>query len=322
MAKSAPAGALTRRDESLVATVTYIRFAGEQADGFTAVTFTDGTRGVGNIRPDLPIREGDSFLFSGRWQEHEKHGRQFRWSAYVLPPVADEPGVLAYLTRYVDGIGEARAKRMWDAYGERAVKTLREHPEVVTAAGILSLDDALAAAKSLTQIAGYEATYISLLSLFDGRGWPLIAIISAAIGRWRVRAPEVIRRDPFAMLVARLPGAGFVRCDSLYLALGRPRNRLKRLMLCLWDELATDMSGNTWQPVEFVRRALASAVVGAAAGRDREADCERALAMGVRSRWIARRTDERGRVWVAEGARAASERRLADRVHELMEWVA
>ena len=88
-------------------------------------------------------------------------------------------------------------------------------------------------------------TKVDLIGMFKGYGLGERAI-QDCLQKWGARAAQVIRRDPFKMLVAQIYGAGYDRCDRLYLELGLPPRRLKRQMLKLWSDIKKDYSGHTW----------------------------------------------------------------------------
>jgi hypothetical protein len=117
-------------------------------------------------------------------------------------------------------------------------------------------------------------------------------------------------------MTSNLPGAGFLRCDALYLALGHNPARLKRQALCCWHSLREfgERGGDTWFPVERVsqdlRRKLGEAARPVAAVR-----------LGLRARWLARYRDRDGKLWLAEARKANNERRLAEAAKALLAWV-
>ena len=75
------------------------------------------------------------------------------------------------------------------------------------------------ASKELHNEAAFEAVKIDLLTLFQGRGFQASKLIRACIKEWGRRAPEMLRRNPYLLMIRGLPSAGFKRCDKLYLDL-------------------------------------------------------------------------------------------------------
>jgi len=257
-----------------------------------------GNAGEGELLYDLTYR------FYGRWVTHEKYGRQFQFSHFAKVEPNTRHGVIAYLKKYGPGIGPSTAARLWDAFGCDAVKTLRTNPEQAAVAVVgLSHPRAVAAAACLQKLAELEDTKIALTDLFAGRGFPG-RLIDEVIERWKVTAPARIKRDPFSLLVNGFSGAGFARCDRLYIDLGLDPARLKRQVICLWHVIYSDMSGSTWFSREECVRRLGEHVSAV------KVDGEKAVRCGVRAGWLA----EKDGKWLADGKKAASEKRLAGRI--------
>lgn len=304
--------AIDRAARELIGTVESVRFRGES--GYTVIYLKSGSVAVGSdahgdLRPGLPFR------FLGKWTTHAQHGEQFAFLTFVRHEPHDRPGVIAYLEKMAPHVGKGIARRLWDAYGSDAVAMLRTRPDEVAAARIMPLEHAREAADRLQTYAGMEAVRIELWGLFAGRGFPR-TLIEAVIERWGLRAPRLIRRDPFRLMIDGLPGCGFLRCDALYLDLGHPPHRLKRQMLCCWralDELAGE--GHTWAQVERVAQRLTKDMGGKEAARPRDA-----IRLGIRSQWLARRRDESGQLWLAIGTNARQEVTITAGVRSLLDW--
>ncbi|HZZ79638.1 MAG TPA: AAA family ATPase [Gemmataceae bacterium] len=274
--------------------------------GFVVVTLKDGSRCVGDISDgDMEFSVGLSYRFFGKWVTHDHHGEQFRFDSHVLEPGQGQAGVIAYLSRSGIGIAAAEAKRLWNSYGTEAIAKLRDDPAAVIADGVLT--DAAkvhTAAELLRKMAEDEPTRLALFELFASRGIPKAAV-AACIKAWGAKAPAIIRRDPFAMLVRDIPGVGFRRADKMYLDLGGNPTRLKRQMLAAWHAMHTAGTGNTWEVEGLLHRAILQAV-----GTMEASLSDRAIALGIHAAWIKKRTDAAGH-WYAEYGNAAAEERLA-----------
>lgn len=271
-----------------------------------------GDAADGELFPGLQVR------FYGRWDEHSKYGKQFKFQQFQKIEPHDRAGVEAYLCRYAPGIGPGLAGQLFDVFGGDAVKILRTQPEE-TAKLIprLTLATAMTAAEELRKLVKLEDAKIDLTSLFAGRGF-FKSLVDDCIERWGILAAARVKRDPFCLLVAEFSGCGFARCDRLYQDLGLPLERLKRQMLCLWHTLNEDMSGSTWIPAEFVVLRLGEMVGGA------KIRPNKAVRLGVRSGWLAEDMMEipagSGRVIpvLAIGKKARNERRLAELIVGLL----
>lgn len=259
-----------------------------------------------------PLETGLRYRFFGRWREHGRYGWQFDFSTCCVDTPLTERGIVKYLAAHAPGIGKVTARDLWNKYGPDAVRVVREEPQRAVADGILSRHCADEAAAELKKISLHESTKIDLWSIFDGRGFPG-KLIAACMRKWGALAPQRVRRDPFTLMVHRLPGCGFVRCDKLYVDLGGRRDALKRQMLAGWHEVreVTSSTGDTWNPVEKIGKKIEERICGVGC----VAEPARAMKLGIRAKWLAARRDPtNGTIWIAEHAAAQAETRLADHI--------
>lgn len=255
---------------------------------------------------------GMTYRFLGHYEDHSR-GRQFKVQQFQIREPNSRRGLTTYLARYAPHIGPAIAGQLFDAFGSDAVMVLRTDPvRAAMACRSLTADKAEAAADALQELVKFEETRIALMNLFAGRGFPN-SLIEECIKKWKILAAARVARDPFTMLVNDLGGAGFARCDRLYIDLGLNPRKLKRQVICLWNELQSSMDGHTWFPLEPIVRRLGEIVGGV------KVNAKKALRLGVRSGWLAVHTDSEGVHWLASGKNAESEEFLAERVCELLE---
>lgn len=269
-------------------------------------TIAKGNDYSGELSPGIEYR------FLGRWVSDPKYGKQFQFDQYVQCEPNSRGGVVGYLKKYAPGVGPVIASRLWDAFGTDAVKMLRVNPEqaAVEVRG-LTLAKANEAAAELEKIKEHEETKIELTNLLQGRGFPQ-STIDTILKQWKLHAPGRIKKDPFCLLVAEFAGCGFGRCDALYLELGHPPAKLKRQMLCVWNEMKKDMAGHTWFSLRWATAKIEQ-LIGAA-----DTNPQRALKLGVRSKWLAARQDGDGQWWFSERSKASNEGIIAEKVRELM----
>ncbi len=281
----------------------------DPSGGFFTAKLRTGESVVGNV-DENGLDPGTTYRFLGRWTEHARYGPQFQFDSLVEDTPADRAGVVQYLARMVRSITQAKAERLYDAYGEETIAVLRGDAVRVAEDGFMSPWAAAEVAKQLTALHATERTTIDLFSLFAGKGFPRTAI-KQCVGRFGARAAQIVRADPFKMLTADIAGVGFRRADKLYLELGLPPARLKRQMLAAWSALHDDSNGHTWSIEGAARKAILAAV-GAGAARFKDA-----IAMGIRARWLATREDSR--LWITERSKAAAEERCALQLYRLMQ---
>ena len=273
-------------------------------DGFKIIKLEDGTTVKLN---DLhnQLTAGLTYRFSGRWKDSRNPqypGKEFHAEHFTVDKPTTESGVVGYLSKMCEGVGPFYARKIFEKFGDQAVEVVRLYPEKIAEAGILEFKKAQKASDCLQSHNGMEQTRIRLLELLHGQGFGAKSI-NQCIDKWGVTAPEVIRRDPFKMLVAGIRGAGYTRCDNLYLNLGLPPGRLKRQMLAIWYKLKTNRDGHTWVKL-----------------RSLGALSDKVIKYGLRAKWIAQRVDRAGVFWLADWQKAHDEISIANSLKTLLSW--
>lgn len=285
------------------------------ADGSVTVLadLADGTAVRGRAEGKGELRPGGEYRFFGRWVEHARYGWQFLYDLALAEAPDDPYGVAAYLARHADRVGPVAAAKLVAAYGREAARVLCDEPERPVRDGLLSEADAGLASLSLRRVyvdpAAREA-HVALFGIVKGMGFPG-KMLAAALRRWRNSAPEVVRRDPFKLLTAGMPGAGFLRCDRLYSSLKLPQRRLKRQSLAAWYALE-QLQGDTWAQASRALQAVREQI-GGTEPRER-----RAVALLCRASLAECRTDGGGVVWLADRQKATDERAAAHHLRRLM----
>lgn len=297
--------------EELTGTFHNTRFS--KPDGSWIIAgLKDGTSIVGSAAAEAFI-PGIEYTFSGRWEDNKTFGRQFKFQTFIAKAPVTNDSVMSYLSRYLFGsgsnIGPVKIRKLLAEVGpERCLATLKgDTPAVCRITGVKQ-EDAESAAELLIGIERFESTRMQLVQLFQGRGFTQ-QVIDQAITDFGVCAVDRIRRDPFTMLVRRYPSAGFLRCDQLYRDLGLPEHRLKRQTICLWNQIQ-QASGSVWisadHAVGELKRLISSS-----------ANPAKAIELGVRAKWLARRRRD-GALWLAEREDAINEWRLSQLVPQLV----
>ncbi len=227
-----------------------------------------GTTVIGDADPGQ-FHEGLSYRFVGDWDLRPAkggrtygNGKTFVFRSFIESEPADRNGVVEYLARHCDGIGPAIAGRLYDVFRGDAVKMLRLNPEeAARKVDRLRPEVATAAADKLRALAATEETMIELTALFAGRGFPK-ALTQQVFKTWGAQSAAIIRHDPYQLLVRRFRGVGFARVDALYLALGKPPQKLRRQVAAVWDLLDGNSDGHTYLRVADLERGLRQRIGG------------------------------------------------------------
>lgn len=271
------------------------------------LALADGSKVIGDgARGQFLLNQ--QYRFLGRWQDGQR-GTDFHFDTFTVDQPHFSAGVVKYLSDVCRGVGQKTALALWDEFGPDGVRTLREEPAKVVAAGIMSEAAAALAVEDLQKYAHIEKTRVDLFGLFAGRGFPG-RLIEAAISRYGVAAPDFVRLSPYRLMIDRLPGCSFRRCDRLYLDGGGRPTALKRQALAGWNAFREDRTGSTWLDakdcVETIQRLVPPP----------DSDPIKALRLLIRGGWVRIRRDGRER-YIALRDKADAESRVAAHVRRL-----
>jgi exodeoxyribonuclease V alpha subunit len=246
-----------------------------------------------------------SYRFFGVWAFHDVFGPQFRFEAFVPCDEQGEMGTIAFLERSGLGISRQQAKEMFRAYGNDAIKVLREDPARVANQIGISWETSMSASTRLMGESKLLPARLELFQLFAKRGFPRGAV-DDCLQKWGMRAPTIVKKNPFRMLTAGITGAGFKRTDKLYLDGGGNPYRLKRQLLAGWHRLHNSQDGDTWVSKGAVSKAILEEIGGFA-----NLQIDRAIALGIRAGWLLEKVSSDGTAWYAERFKARAEQRLS-----------
>ena len=255
-----------------------------------------------NFTRQIPIR------FHGQWANGSR-GPQFRAESWVYDSPNTTNAIEEYIAELCHGIGPAKAKKLVEKYGDRTLDVLRNSSGETVTDGLLTLDVATRAASVLRQYQTLEKTRVDLFNLIGGKGFPK-KTMALALAKYGVAAAARIKRDPYCLLVDRIPGCGFGRTDKLWLELGKPVGALKRQFLFTWNELRNDRTGSIWHDAYSLADKISEAFAG-------DAEPEQALRLGIRARWLAKKEDGEA-LYVAEESAARAEANIAFHLKRLL----
>lgn len=244
---------------------------------------------------------GLQYRFWGAWVTHHKHGRQFLFTTFLEESPATQSAILTYLQQ-CRGIGYMTAKKIYTAFGDKAVNRLADSPDEVAAAVKLKPETAAAAAEFLQSNAMTRRAKMDLLGLLHGRGLPK-RVLEWGLRDYGCRAAEIFAKRPY--LLMRYPGVGFLKADAIYTELGKNPRSTKRQSLCAWNAVKHGENGSTWHPFAIARDAIREKVSGA------KVDVDNAVSWAIRAKGLEERFAN-GIRWLAEKQKADDETRIAE----------
>ena len=115
--------------EQLTAVVQETTFRNDD-NGYTVLRVASG-RAQQTVVGVLPqLSPGENVTFEGDWQEHPVYGRQFGAKSCQITPPTGLSAIEKYLgSGLIRGVGPSTARRIVQAFGEKALDVLDAHPE-------------------------------------------------------------------------------------------------------------------------------------------------------------------------------------------------
>lgn len=185
---------------------------------------------VGQLTP--PPSVGEEIRVVGRWTSHPAYGRQFEADAYrpVTPSTRD--GVERLLASGVlKGVGPATARRLVEAFGERALDVIASDPQRLAAIPGIGPRKARAIAAQLQVHRAAQEALAFLFGLGLGPG-----MARRIYQRYGSRTVEALRANPYE-LAFEVDGFGFRRADDVAARSGIGADSPQRIEAALWQAL-------------------------------------------------------------------------------------
>lgn len=212
---------------------------------------------VGVQESDDPLESGSTYRCTGERKYDPKWGEQIKFTSYIMSTPGQKVGMVKYLQQ-LPKIGEATAEKLWSLYRSDAVANLRDpsRHEMISRQTMLSMEVLNLAKSKLDRLDddGMQETMIELMELFDRIGFPK-KMVNALLRDHGVRAAAWVRANPFRLM--GYGGAGFSRCDRLYLREGGNERRIRRHAYGIVDAIQNDiMEGHIWHERALVVRTM------------------------------------------------------------------
>ncbi|MFH2098238.1 MAG: helix-hairpin-helix domain-containing protein [Pseudomonadota bacterium] len=236
----------------------------ENGDGFVVLDVIGQGRAkfpaVGSMARPEP---GLDYEITGRWDEHSRFGKQFKFHSYRTVEPNDLGAIERYLSRVGKGfIGKAIAARIVEALGETAIADLREKPEdVFPKVRGLSLARATALSTALRDRREEEDSILALEKLLGGLGLRRTLPMDVFI-ELRGKAVHALSENPYRLTEFR--GVGFLSADRVAMRMGFDKASMFRQAAAVRHVLSENESaaGNTWMIEAGTIEAAMEAVQG------------------------------------------------------------
>jgi exodeoxyribonuclease V alpha subunit len=221
-------------------------------DGYAVleVQEADSGEGFALVGPVAHLDAGDRAEVSGEWQTHSRYGRQLRAQGALPLDPADRDGQIAYLSS-LRHIGQKRAERLCDEYGEEVLQEIAADPQRVFGSlrGV-SGDQAAAATQSWFASRAIRDLHVQLAP----HG---LAHLAAPIhARYGERSTTILHEDPYRL--TEVPGVGFARADKIALAAEMaPESDKRAQAAAVYALIEAEQQGNSYLPLDELSRRTA-----------------------------------------------------------------
>jgi exodeoxyribonuclease V alpha subunit len=211
----------------------------------------------GECQPN-DLTAGIMYRFDGEWVEHKKYGKQFCFHSFCQPSPVTPEAIKEYLAT-CENIGETRAKKIYDIFGENCIEKIKQDPKILTAVKGLTEERAVLIQQSLIERESKEKLFLELRSLLSGFGLPK-RIFQSLVADYGTATAEKVRENPYILMDYK--GVGFLKADEVFLSTGRRRDEILRQKQCLRYIVMSDSTGSIWVPQQKAFAELSNMIQG------------------------------------------------------------
>lgn len=181
-------------------------------NGYTIAKFkqSDFTGTITIVGVMGEIHPGEKFDITGKWEEHEKFGEQFRVEFFesILPDNADE--IRTYLSSgIIKGLGPSTAKKIVEYFGEETITIIESSPESI--ASVPGIGEKTAKAIASSWASHHFAR--QLMQYFYDSQIPS-EYASVVIRKYGSTSMDLVTRDPYKLVLDN-PDLNFEYVDKL-----------------------------------------------------------------------------------------------------------
>jgi exodeoxyribonuclease V alpha subunit len=222
--------------------------------GFTVARFSP-TKGRGLITVTgnmFSVHPGEYLALKGGWENHPRHGRQFKVESYRPHIPSTVEGIERFLASgYVHGIGTIYAKRLVKHFGAELFDVIENNPKRLREV------DGMGKVRCTAIIDGYKRhrEIREIIIFLQSHNIPT-SLAHKVYREYGDASLSVLREDPYR-LADDIFGVGFQTADNIARKLGLPDDSPKRVRAAVKYSLrrAAD-DGHTFLPADEALRAV------------------------------------------------------------------
>lgn len=218
-----------------------------EENGYTVLRLRDENGEMVTVVGCFPyVAPGESMIISGKWVNHNTHGKQFKaeFAQRLLPTSAS--AIFAFLAGgSVKGIGPATARLIVDRFGDQSLDVLESEPDKLASIKGISRSKAQQMSKSFRA----QASVRRIMELVCAHGLrPILAMRMYKF--YGESAIELLRENPY-ILASNHVGGSFAEADSFALELGIESTNRNRINAAVIFELRHNLNnGHCFIPRE------------------------------------------------------------------------
>lgn len=200
---------------------------------------------------NLPCQKDVNFELTGTWEDNKKYGHSFSVSAYSIILPTSERGVISYLRSLKVGIGQEKAKRIYQKFQEHIWEVLENDPGQLTSVRGIT-EKVVAKLRSRMEDTKLDRELTQLFTGTIEMTTVRLSNLRHSLGR---NALQIIAEDPYTLCAVK--GFSFRMVDAFAKEQGfspTAESRLAAGMEYIFDEAAS--AGHTCIPKYEYKNAL------------------------------------------------------------------
>lgn len=170
------------------------------------------------------VSEGEELQVYGIWDTHPSFGQQFKAQTFERARPATAAAMLKYLASgAVKGVGPATARRMVEAFGDKALEIMENDPDRLTQVKGITKEKAQAISQELKRVYGIREL-MAYLGAYGVRPEEAVLV-------WKMYGPDslaCIQEDPYRLCDGNL-GISFDIADKIAESMEKPRDDMGRV---------------------------------------------------------------------------------------------
>jgi len=220
-----------------------------QSPAFTAGVLKPSSEGQVRFNGKFMVAEGDDIALVGHWATHPQYGRQFVASSLKQELPVDAEGLARYLATdpAFFQIGETKARKIAEAFGDTFDYVIREEPWKVQQVARLSAETL-----NTLRTTWLERAEVNALSSWLGSFGLTHRQITRMVEHLGHNAKALLTDNPYE-LCRILPGFGFARVDEIAQKLGVEKEHPERIAAAFRHLLLkAESEGHCWMEERVV----------------------------------------------------------------------